>query len=136
MAPSILLIWIPIFVSLLFSASLVLVLTKVKFLVRQNAFFFLFLNAITIAPTQFVGSFLGLILSLQINRIFFDYSLLAPILPQGVVIWFADGPAPTRELWPYWKLVKFILWMIFPILLGASSYLRWKKVSRNATICL
>ncbi len=127
MAASILLIYIPLLCSLLFGFLLSRALISMDFFARRNGLLFFFLCTLFFPVVLFSGSFFGLIFSLQINRIFFDFTLLSTVLPEGIVMWFGDGPAPTRQLRPYWNTVRSIVWILFPIITCATFYLRNRK---------
>ena len=105
---SMLLIYIPIVFAIVVSLFSAWLFRKSKHYMRGSAFGFALSNLFIIGFSLFIGSLLGLLVSLQINRLFFNYKVLEPALPNGLYLWYGFGPGPTPQFMSYWIYVEII----------------------------
>jgi small-conductance mechanosensitive channel len=105
---SILLIFLPVIVAVGVSLLSSQLIRGTKFFARTGTVSFAFVILVVLGASLFVGSLLGLLLSLQINKIVFDYKVLESVLPSGVFLWYGFGPAPTPQFMSYWVYVYLV----------------------------
>lgn len=132
MMPSLFLIYLPILVALSVGFFTFSFFKNSAFFVRSNAVWFAVSNFIIHGLSLFVGGSLGLLLSIQINRFYFDFKVLEAALPNGVIVWYGFGPAPTPQFMSYWVYVQFTCFVAFVGLVVLSYRDRRKQILRRA----
>ena len=125
---SILLIYLPIFTALAISFFSLKLFKKSVFFTRANTTWFTIANFVTHGLSLFVGGSIGLLISIQINRLIFDFKVLLTALPNGVFVWYGFGPAPTPQFMSYWVYVELTCFIAFVWLIFLSFKCRKKSM--------
>ncbi len=121
MAAFILLVVIPSLFSLL-CGWIALYLLRFGFIQRLGKLKFFAVASCLIFFALFFGSWMGVIFSCEINRIFFDYQILSAVLPSGIYLWYGSGPGLTPHFSEYWLYVRVAKLVFLPLFV----YLAWK----------
>lgn len=112
------LIYIPIFSALCISLFTFSFFKKSALFTRASIVWFTAANFIVHGFSLIIGGSLGLLLSIQINKLYFDFKVLEAALPNGIFVWYGFGPAPTPQFMSYWVYVQLaciiaFVWLIF-----------------------
>jgi len=118
-----LLVLMPGLFSVTIAYAAVLLMRRIALLVRINRFLYFFVQSCVLVFFLALGSILGLLFSLQINRIIFGYRALTEALPSGVYLWYGFGPGLTPQFASYWRFVILVNVITFLVL----SYKGWER---------
>jgi hypothetical protein len=105
---------IPVISALLFGYMAMRVL-RTPWLVRlidRGLYFIVNVGLIGLSLTA--GAIIGLLLTVQINRIVYNYEVLKKALPTGIYLWYGFGPDLTPQFYNYWRLVMVVIVIATP----------------------
>jgi hypothetical protein len=116
MLVNLLLIGIPISASFAFGAFTAWLCTKLP---RLRPWLVLMATAVSVFLMLLTGAWFGVLVSCEINRVFYNYEALSSVLPSGIYLWYGFGPGLTPQFEDYWRFVrvaKLVAWPLFVFL--------------------
>ena len=119
MLANLLLIGIPITTALSFGGFTAWLCTKLP---AHRPWLSLSATVIAIFLQLLTGAWFGVLLSCEINRVFFDYEVLSRVLPSGIYLWYGFGPGLTPQFSSYWAYVTAVRLAAWPALV----FLSWR----------
>jgi hypothetical protein len=126
MMANILLIWIPVFAALSLAVFPLFFVNRASRSLRPSWLWIL--SFLVIGVSFLVGALGGLLGSIQINRVVFDYRILEEALgPNGILVWYGFGPGLTPQFISYWQYTFLVLLIAMPALTFLNGYFVSKK---------